>query len=1155
VYLFSAPSTYQKIAYVITPGGPRWTFVDNGNGTFTPPPGRHETLVHNGDGSWDLTLQRRLSRLHFDATGALTYAKDDYGNTLNVTYDGAGRVQQIADAAGSGRYLNVGWGANGRISTITDNSGRLIQYGYTGNTLTTVTDAANRVTTYGYTTVRFEPLLTRITENGTSNWNRVITDITYDSAARTASYTEAGETYTYTYADPANPVQTVKTNSTGAQWKFLYDSKGMVTDRTPPPYAGSTHVVYYPDESIQQVTDGVGIETFYTYDPLGGVQTVTRDYQGTQAIRFDYTYDPAFPGRVASITPKDPGTGATNLDWQAWQYEYYQAGTPAPGALFKVKRVENNGSTLDIVGTYVYNSKGQVTRYTSGSGGVTDLVYDAQGNLHTATLPANNDAGTRPVITYGYDSLGRVTSVTDALNHQTTYQYDNVDRVISITLPKPTPSSPLTFVTTYSYDNFDSPSGLVFINVTDPNLLVTRQGYDQFRQLVQTIDAQGGLTSSTYTKGLLTSIIDANSNVTSYGYEPSRRLVQTMFPDTSTETYSYTGDDRLQVKTNRNGPATRSEYDHLKRLSDILDAGSCVAFQTNTYQGQKLTQLVWGSETHLLGYDSSYRLGTVTQGTRGTINYLYTSTTADTIANYSVQSVPSATYTYYPDDSANTIVWSPVSGQFKYRYTLPGQYQSVTFPNGATRNYNYDDQGRLTNLTNLKSGGMNLATYAYGYDHNYTTGLDTMLGQRTSVTASIPAIPWTNKVTTYEYDPLYELKKTTYPSGTPFNGEIHAWTYDAIGNRLTSTVNSTTASYTYQKIGSNPLNWQRLLNDGVNGYTYDNDGNALTMGAVTLGWNQWFDRLQTVSSPASSYTYDYQGRRGSKTVSGTSTMYLYDGLNLIQEKTGSTTTDYLFGPGIDEPLAESVSGTVYNFGVDGLGSVTLTTLASGTAQNTYVYDAWGTTRQQIGANPNPPFGYTARENGEAGTMFYRSRYYQPGVGRFLSEDPLPSLIGRFGREPSWNAYLYGLGVPVNGDDPFGLQRVYINPHPPTINPFPLPVFDPPVTPGPWEPGPTPTYPITPVINPYWNGPKLCVQCSAGGLALCLIQVNNPAAGVGCSACAIGGLMGGGLWGMALNPGCYQCAANVAVRLPDCVVQHCTRSGPTCSGACPAPLVP
>jgi YD repeat-containing protein len=101
-----------------------------------------------------------------------------------------------------------------------------------------------------------------------------------------------------------------------------------------------------------------------------------------------------------------------------------------------------------------------VTQYTSPTGGVTDYTYDAATNLWKVTGPSNNDAGTRPVTTYLYDTLGRVTSVENALGKATTYTYDALDRVSTVTLPKPTVGSPLTFTTTYSYDNFDASSSL-----------------------------------------------------------------------------------------------------------------------------------------------------------------------------------------------------------------------------------------------------------------------------------------------------------------------------------------------------------------------------------------------------------------------------------------------------------------------------------------------------------------------------------------------------------------------------------------------------------------------------------------------------------------------------------------------------------------------
>ncbi len=1026
VLLFAAPSTYQKRAYVAMPDGSRWTFVDNGNDTFTAPLGRHDTLVRNGDGTFDLTLERSRTRYHFGTDGSLLSVTDEFSNTHTYTYDGNGRIQTIADSGDSGRSLTVTWGADGRISSIRDHTNRQVQYGYTQGALTTVIDAANRTTTYGYVPGRFGKILSQIKDP----WNRVITDVTYDSTFRVQSYTDKGETWTYNYAYLSNPALIQKQNSQFQFWVYTVQTNGLVTDRTPPWDGGNNvHTDYYADGSTQQVTDGVGVKTHYVYDGQGNITQLTRDYQGPTAVRFDYAYDPAFPGKVTSITPRDPATGNLDLDWQGWRYDYYQAGSPAPGALFHVYRVRDDGSTLDTLATYEYNSKGQVTKHTSATGAVTDYTYDASNNLWKVTGPVNNDAGTRPVTTYGYDSVGRVTSVTDALTHATTYTYDGLDRIATVTLPKPTVGSSLTFTTTYTYANFDSGTGLVFTHVTDPNGILTKQGHDQYGQLCRVIDAQSNLTKYTFTRGLLTAIEDANNNVTGFVYDPGRRLSQMWRPNGIYDQYWYYGDGSLWRREVQQIGWVVYYYDNLKRLMTREYGG----FQTQdfTYTGQSLTQVVdtWASpsETHTLGYDGSYRLSSVTQGTRGTISYQYNAD--DTVLSYAVQSGPSTTYSYYPDGSLNTLVWSPVAGNFKYRYTLAGQYQSLTFPSGATRNYSYDDQGRLGQLTNLVSGGANLATYGYGYDLNYANSLYDRKGQRVSMTATVPAQSLSSSLFKYEYDAAYQLTKVTYPNVAPLSGEIDSWTYDSIGNRTSSTVNSTPTNYTYQKIGANPLNWQRLLSDGTNSYTYWENGTTQTKAGVFYTSDHEL-RLTSISGTAS-YKYDYQGRRTSRTVGASTNTYLYDGLNLVQEE-GATSADYLFGPGVDEPLAMRRGGQTYYYVADGLGSVTEVTNSAGTVQNTYLYDAWGQTRNQTGTLTNP-FGYTAREAGEAGTLYYRARYYQPSIGRFLSEDPIrpwPNAaadnwsllaLNRFDTRPP--QYEYVGNDPVNWLDPSGQHGI------------------------------------------------------------------------------------------------------------------------------------
>ncbi len=65
--------------------------------------------------------------------------------------------------------------------------------------------------------------------------------------------------------------------------------------------------------------------------------------------------------------------------------------------------------------------------------------------------------------------------------------------------------------------------------------------------------------------------------------------------------------------------------------------------------------------------------------------------------------------------------------------------------------------------------------------------------------------------------------------------------------------------------------------------------------------------------------------------------------------------------------------------------------------------------------------FTGREwDPETGLYYYRARYYDPKIGRFISEDPLP-LRARKPRE--LDAYAYVANNPVNYSDPTGLAVV------------------------------------------------------------------------------------------------------------------------------------
>ncbi len=338
--------------------------------------------------------------------------------------------------------------------------------------------------------------------------------------------------------------------------------------------------------------------------------------------------------------------------------------------------------------------------------------------------------------------------------------------------------------------------------------------------------------------------------------------------------------------------------------------------------------------------------------------------------------------------------------------------------------FGYDNQGRLTNVTNKDISGNVLASFDYGYDYDWGTSTPTMLGQRTSVTvASVPGTYLATGLTKYQYDSRYQLTRVDPPTD-PYD----TWTYDAIGNRT----NSRYATYSYYKNGQNSLNGQRLRSvNGSPDYSYDATGN-LTGYVTSPNMYTWDYVGRLTSAPGNSFTYDYLGRRTTSTSGNTTTRYVSCGQHTVGERntTLGVSTDYVFGPGIDEPLAKrTADGAVSYYGADGLGSVVLVTDANATVTGSAAYDSWGTR-----GGGTELFGYTGRETGGS-LWFYRARYYDSGTGRFLSEDSL-SFQARFqtwdntqtgqGGQPISPAlltepiYSYALNDPVSHRDPFGM---------------------------------------------------------------------------------------------------------------------------------------
>jgi RHS repeat-associated protein len=285
-----------------------------------------------------------------------------------------------------------------------------------------------------------------------------------------------------------------------------------------------------------------------------------------------------------------------------------------------------------------------------------------------------------------------------------------------------------------------------------------------------------------------------------------------------------------------------------------------------------------------------------------------------------------------------------------FGYDNANRRTALTLPNGIVVEYGYDNANQLTGLT-YKSGGTTLGALTYAYDN---------AGRRTQVAGT--------------------YARTNLPTA------LASATYN-VNNQLT--------------------NW------GGAALTYDNNGNLLTDGTNTHVWNAR-DQLASISGGVTaSFGYDAFNRRRTKTIAGTKTDFLYDGLNFVQEKDGVTIkANLLTGLRIDEIFRRTQGAVTSDVLPDALGSSVALSDSTKAIITQYTYAPYGTTTQTGAANDNAQ-KFTGREDdGTTGLYYYRARYYSPKYSRFLAEDPIDLNGGP-------NAYAYVGGDPIGWWDPLG----------------------------------------------------------------------------------------------------------------------------------------
>ena len=656
-------------------------------------------------------------------------------------------------------------------------------------------------------------------------------------------------------------------------------------------------------------------------------------------------------------------------------------------------RVTSITDALGRTTQYQYDANGNRTQETDALGRITRYTYDPKWNKATSVTRTLED-GTQVTQQLAYDlNTGNLTTSTDPLgNVTTTYAYTPQGQVASVT-------NPLGKTTTLAYnaagdlvalsDPLGNPVQLTpdpvgrITATTDPLGFRTQSAYNAVDRPTTITDAGLGVTQLNYdTRRNLASVIDPlNNAIESYQYDNLNRVTQRTDAKLKSTLYQYDGAGNLSLLTDRKGQVTGVTYDSQNRPVQINYPEGTT--QTRSYDAVgRLTEIRENDNATAFTYDTVNRVikvATDNAAGRHEIGYAYDN--LDRVTRRTVDGGDATSYTY--DKASRPIAITYRNQTTTYIWDNASRLSGKTLPNGIGQSLTYDDANRVTQLQYTKLDGTLIETIDYTYDAN---------GQRLTKTSG-----------------------ASRAQETPFTA-----TYDA-ANRMTSlTLTATGQSFTlaYDDNGNLATKTDPANPSNVTAYTWDSR-----------------NRLTAINAPGitATFQYDALGRRAAKIVNGQTVGYVYDGMQAIGEVSGGAiSATILTTLVIDDVVARYTTQGTRTYLTDALGSVLALAKDDQSIQAFYAYSPYGEATT-LGDDEGNPVQYTGRENDGTGLYFYRARYYDPMLKRFISEDPIGMMGGA-------NFYLYVRGNPVRYVDPLGLQSVYtdLRGGTTTFNPAPYP---------------------------------------------------------------------------------------------------------------------
>ena len=856
--------------------------------------------------------------LTFSPTGYLLTAKNRFGDSTQYHYNGSNLLTAVIDPIGDS--ITLAYTSN-KLSTITDPGGRVSHFTVdaSGN-LTTIKDPTNTTTFSG--TYDTHHRLTQVTDRGSNTWM-----YRYDFASTMASD-----------STPAVLADGV-TKRLGTRIRSILAAELIDTaSHTGTSASPATRVMA---DSVWSLVSAPSVDSVrYKVDAFGN-PTVTEDVgaQQVSTVTLDMNSHPTASvatshGQLVQHSTAEwsgPITTKTtdSLSGATVTYKYDATnelvtgvgGNTVPDTLYLnaaktwADSEKVGGTGHDSVTKYTHDAHGRLTQTTDPSGHVTAVAYYTTGFQNTETVTAVNR-----VTTYRYDRYGRADSTTLPGGAVLTVSIDSLNRTH-------TSRGQNGVHVTYAYDSLSHVR-----SITDAKGQTYQYTYNPLGWLLTQINADTNHTLSARTDsffysaaGLVTKHRDRNAKATSMAYDSLGRILTLTLADGRVTKYSYDPKGLFQADSNAASIDT-SKVDEtgLIHTETTKQAGHSYTIistsdATGLPQSRVLRSGSTGWDSIYYGYDADLRLSTMSANETNTFvttfhyaaDGLLASWTLPTTGNDSV--LVKYSQTHQPISLTYSRAALDTLDELVARDTIDRVVQQSIGPFGAmndtVRFFAYDSSGRLTTYADsLSADSLICVPDPHGQDGEHCT----------------PSGGWTFVAkSSYTYDSANnrtDLGAVITPGNrdTTFNG--YTLTYDNVGNLTHKSKTGFDQYYYWNSIGQ----LDSVVTNGAR-ITFLYDGQGRRVAKVTgLDLRYIYSGSQLIAEVDSSnpthaadiYRY-YPGVDNPQSVKAVSGTYFYLsaigtlGVAAVIDSTGKIKNRYRYNPwGGLEDSVETVSNVL-----------------------------------------------------------------------------------------------------------------------------------------------------------------------------------------------------------------------------------------------------